>query len=503
MDLVPGILARAADRSALSDELHFAAATAGERYQLDRSRANILRALDLPASADALELDAGAGALTRYLGETVNEVHALERDPELLGRARSRCADLPNVRLAAESPGTPRHATYDLVFALGESGSDVVDSPGHLDTLRERLRPGGQLCVAFDCPEHPQLSATCTCLRVTAARENLAAAGLTVVRALHCAPDLWFSRAVTVTDLPARYPHLAHALSSPIRSVQPDRSTAGSPQAINREGLLLIAGDASGSAGQHPAWSPDKLASYFNTTHRAARWCTRADVVRSGDDAAEVRRAPLGPTPAPVGGVAVRPCTDPLRNAPTMLDVLLEQPWRARELLMSWQTLLTGHAANVGNALWDLVPHNVLVDGDQLHPIDLEWEHATADVAAVTARGVLVLAQYLSAAGWSGAGAGSTTRDLANWLGALVGLRPHAIDSAVERETRFAAIGASGDLSGTAALRAEIRDTWHQRLDSNVATHPGPDGLREATCVRRASSIEELNTADRALYTEQ
>lgn len=182
MDLVPGILARSADRSALSDELHFAATTPAERYDLDRSRANMLRALDAPATADVLEIDAGAGALTRYLGETVNEVHAVEQNRALLHRARSRCDELPNVRLTTASAGESADNRYDLVVAVGESGWDVVDSPTYLRTLREKLRPGGSLCVAFDCPDHASLSARTVCLRHAAALENLEVAGLTTVQ---------------------------------------------------------------------------------------------------------------------------------------------------------------------------------------------------------------------------------------------------------------------------------------------------------------------------------
>ena len=50
-----------------------------------RSRANAVRALTLPTQSRVLEIGAGCGAITRYLGETFEQVDALE---PMLARAR-------------------------------------------------------------------------------------------------------------------------------------------------------------------------------------------------------------------------------------------------------------------------------------------------------------------------------------------------------------------------------------------------------------------------------
>ena len=64
-ELVGAIVAEAADRGSMSDELHIAAKAWVEQYHLDRGRANVLRALDLPA--DTAVLDAALGPDTPVL----------------------------------------------------------------------------------------------------------------------------------------------------------------------------------------------------------------------------------------------------------------------------------------------------------------------------------------------------------------------------------------------------------------------------------------------------
>jgi hypothetical protein len=249
------------------------------------------------------------------------------------------------------------------------------------------------------------------------------------------------ARAVLSDELTLEQPRLATALG---RAVNP--------------GFLLHVGGR---------WPAERLASYFNTDHRTGFWCTRADVVRTGDGA-EVRRAPLLPNPPTVAGISVRSCTDAVRNAPTMLDVLLEEPWRVADLLTGWRELVR---AGTGPALWDLLPHNVLVDGAALYPIDLEWEHAHAGEREVVERGLLVLAHYLTEAGWVGAADGGTMRELAGWLGVLLGLDPSYVDEAVAREITFSTIGSCGTDRVTAEVRDAIRSTWEQRLAQPVTRY--------------------------------
>jgi hypothetical protein len=416
-DLVPAIIATARDKTALSDELHFAANCAEEDYHLNHGRANVLRALDIPADGRVLEVGAEYGALTRYLGERAGTVDAVEPDP---GVVAVRTGDLDNVRVHTQLRDGDCD-DYDLA---------VVAAHRAAPRLLKAIRDTPAVVVAVDD--------LVTRREVEAA---LRSAELPIAKVLTCLPDRVATRAVVTEELAIEQPRLAKAIGS-----------AECP------GYLVLAGE-----GAAKLWPPDRLASYFNTADRAAIWCTKAEVVRTATGA-EVRHTPLVPDPAPVDGIAVRACTDTVYDAPTILSVLLEEPWRASELLTRWRDLLRERAPEVGPALWDLVPHNVLVDGDTLRPIDLEWEHAGVGVPEVTERGLLVLAHYLSEAGWDGAADGSTMRELAGWLGVLVGLDPSYVDEAAAREVSFSTIGSCGSRRGTAAVHEAIRTVWEERL---------------------------------------
>ena len=413
--LVPAIIATARDKSALSDELHFAANCPAEDYHLNHGRANVLRALDITPDDRVLEVGAEFGALTRYLGERAGAVDAVEPDPTVVA---TRTEDLDNVRVHAELP-------------TGDHDLAVIAAHRATPRLLKSIRDIPTVVVAVDD--------LVTRREVEAA---LRSAGLPLAKVLTCLPDRTATRAVVTDELAVEQPRLARAIIG----------------RAERPGYLLLAGD-----GATRRWPAGRLASYFNTADRAAIWCTQAEVVRTATGA-EVRHTPLIPDLRPVDGIRVRACTDTVHDAPTILDVLREEPWRASELLTGWRDLLREQAPQVGPALWDLVPHNVLVDGATLRPIDLEWEHAGAGVPEVTERGLLVLAHYLSEAGWEGAAAGSTMRELAGWLGVLLGLDPSYVDEAAAREVSFSTIGSCGSRRGTAAVHEAIRRVWEERL---------------------------------------
>ncbi len=425
--LLTTLLSLAGDTGSLSDELHFAGWDATESVALDHGAANVLRALVLPKAARVLEVGAGFGGLTRYLGEISESVHAVEADPVRAAAVRFRTRDLGTVtvhdRLVTE--------TYDFA---------VVQQPyatrNLLDWVRERLSPTGAVVV------------------LTSSRGvtgTLAAAGLEVQRELLCSPGHEVARAVRGAQIDAELPRLSAAIS-------------GGPA----NGLALLCGP--GAASLWPAY---RLATYFNTAERAAFACTRADVVRTGEGA-EVRRTPLVPSP-PVAGISVRPCTDKVYDAPTMVEVLLDEPERVAELLTGWRDLVRAEAARGVEALWDLVPHNVLVDGATLRPIDLEWRNAGAGVAEVVERGVLVLADKLADAGWSAAADDGSMRDLACWLGVLIGLHPSFVDGATAREVDFSVIGSSGTVHGTHEVREAIAEIWRTRLQRSVHRYRSTD----------------------------
>ena len=83
-------------------------------------RSVILRCLDLPAESRVLELGAGCGAITRYLGETFARVEAIEASPIRARIARERCRGLDNVSVECKDLRYKSFAPeYDIAVIVG------------------------------------------------------------------------------------------------------------------------------------------------------------------------------------------------------------------------------------------------------------------------------------------------------------------------------------------------------------------------------------------------
>lgn len=150
-------LAAASDLSSRSADLLPRATSWPERYHLDPMRPNIVRAFDLPSTAKVLEVGAGCGAITRYLGETVAAVDSVEPVVERARVAAVRTADLPGVRVFAGSlEQMPAEPSYDAVVVIGVLeyvGGGTADREPYVSFLREcanRLVPGGSLVLAIE-----------------------------------------------------------------------------------------------------------------------------------------------------------------------------------------------------------------------------------------------------------------------------------------------------------------------------------------------------------------
>ncbi len=151
------ILQGAEDLSSLSDELEQSAIGWPERYSLSRTRANILRSLNLTREQTVLEVGSGCGPITRYLGETCGTVDAIEPVRARARAGRERTRDLPNVDVYIGSiSDIPAEPAYDVIVIVGVleyiGGGDSQDKPyvDFLSHLRSLLRPGGQIVCAIE-----------------------------------------------------------------------------------------------------------------------------------------------------------------------------------------------------------------------------------------------------------------------------------------------------------------------------------------------------------------
>lgn len=152
------IIAATGDRSVLSSELQRRCTDWPSLYHLSSSRANLMRpfAADL-RGARVLEIGAGCGAISRYLGEAGAVVLALEGSPRRAEIARLRTADLPNVTVVAENVSTfETAARFDFVTLIGVLEYATLFSGGAspsqtlLGIAERLLAPGGRLIVAIE-----------------------------------------------------------------------------------------------------------------------------------------------------------------------------------------------------------------------------------------------------------------------------------------------------------------------------------------------------------------
>ncbi len=127
------------------------------RYHLSHLRANLLRPLADHLRGDVLEVGAGCGALTRYLGETARAVVAVEGTLPRAQVARERCRDLSTVQVVADdimAVSTARR--FDAVTLVGvlEYSRRYIDAADPIAALLQHcaglLRPGGALIVAIE-----------------------------------------------------------------------------------------------------------------------------------------------------------------------------------------------------------------------------------------------------------------------------------------------------------------------------------------------------------------
>jgi SAM-dependent methyltransferase len=151
------ILQSAGDLSSASNELAAQITDWPSRYHLSRQRSNLLRPLRLGPEHRVLEVGAGTGALSRFMGETGAEVVALEGHLDRARAAAVRCRDLANVEVVCGPLERFEDAGgFDLVCIVGVleyAASKAGLETGHQDFLNRAaklVQPGGALLLAIE-----------------------------------------------------------------------------------------------------------------------------------------------------------------------------------------------------------------------------------------------------------------------------------------------------------------------------------------------------------------
>ncbi len=115
------VLSTAGDRGIFSRELQSAVKDWPSLYHFSPYRSTLLECLEIGnRTARVLELGAGCGAVTRWLGENFQEVIAVEGSLERTHLIHLRCSDLPSVKAyAANFFQIDPEPEFDLVTSIG------------------------------------------------------------------------------------------------------------------------------------------------------------------------------------------------------------------------------------------------------------------------------------------------------------------------------------------------------------------------------------------------
>ncbi|MDR3299675.1 MAG: glycosyltransferase [Candidatus Accumulibacter sp.] len=152
-----GIIGQVQDVSVLSEEWRRYCTNWPLTYHLSEKRANILRPFEENLHGDILEIGAGCGAITRYLGECGGNVLALEGSFRRAAMARSRTRDLQNVTVVCEKFDRFRiDRQFDVVTLIGvleyaglfTQGENPVQNM--LACVRSLVKPDGWLIIAIE-----------------------------------------------------------------------------------------------------------------------------------------------------------------------------------------------------------------------------------------------------------------------------------------------------------------------------------------------------------------
>ena len=154
---VESIIQRASDLSTFSPELKPHCTDWVSTYHLSSSRSNILRPFRFDSDLRILEIGAGCGAITRYLGECGAKVLALEGSLRRSKIAKARTRDLPNVTVVCENFSEFEiEQKFDVITLIGvfEYASKYIASKNPQEAMLKNvatlLKPNGSIVLAIE-----------------------------------------------------------------------------------------------------------------------------------------------------------------------------------------------------------------------------------------------------------------------------------------------------------------------------------------------------------------
>ncbi|MDP2178386.1 MAG: glycosyltransferase [Methylophilaceae bacterium] len=155
---IASIIKQALDVSVLSPELRQYCTDWPSLYHLSSTRANIMRPFKhILNTSDVLEIGAGCGAITRYIGECGANVLALEGSPRRATIARTRTRDLEKVVVLAEKFDQFQcDHQFDVITLIGVLEYANLFTSGEnpplemLKRVRSLLKPEGKLIIAIE-----------------------------------------------------------------------------------------------------------------------------------------------------------------------------------------------------------------------------------------------------------------------------------------------------------------------------------------------------------------
>lgn len=415
----------ATDLGSLSPELEGLAGTWPASYYLSSRRSNLLRPFEWNRDARVLEVGAGCGSITRFLGETFASVTAVEGELHRAAIGASRTRDQDNVSVVCAPFGAlAPHDPFDIVVCVGvleysplfnASADPIVET---LRDFRAKLAPDGTLVLAIEnklglkyfsgaAEDHTSLPfdgvegyvrsggrgpRTLGKSELTAALET---AGFESISFFYPFPDYKFPRAIATDDTVRRgggevAEFLTHTTARDyLRPASPltfDQRAAWPGVIENGLGgdlansFLVVASPASSQRHVTAAWD---LVGYNLAPRRPEYWTENVAQGTASESGTMTRRRLLSErAPSPRVHMADS-ASEPWRRGRTLASAAMDAAMAqdsdhvaVASALQPWVDLLRQSSdarGMVPGQLVDTIPQNLVVAEDGLFPIDQEF----------------------------------------------------------------------------------------------------------------------------------